>query len=328
MTAFGVAIPSIGAYAGPQVAADLVALCEELGYADVWFGDHVVVPAYAAAFTAPEWIDPLASCLVHLARTTRIRIGTDVLVLPYRHPALVAKLAASADLLTGGRLTLGVGVGYLKGEFRAVGAPRYEDRGAVTDEYLAAMRTLWEHAGEPVSFAGEHVAFDDVVFGPAPIQSPVPVWVGGNAPAALRRAARFGTGWHPLFPTPEQYAAARRRIVELRGSEDGFTFSMSCAVTRVLAAGETYQPATWADAVDVPDDFGYAPEVPLAGDRPRFVGTADQLVDDVRAYAAAGVEHVTLRFSAGGADAPPDDMADQLRRFAETVLPTTSTIRP
>ena len=310
---FGVAFPCIGPYAQPGVAAELVALCEDLGYADVWFGDHVLVPSYAAAFTSPEWLDPLASCLVHLARTSRIRFGTDVLVAPYRHPAVVAKLAATADVLTGGRLTLGFGVGYLKGEFAALGAS-YNDRGAVTDEHLAAMKALWESGGEPVSFTGRWVRFDDVVFGPALVQDPMPLWVGGNAPAAHRRAATYGTGWHPLFPTPTGYAEGRARILEHRGSADGFTFSMSCAVTRVLADGETFQPATWGDAADVPDDFGYAPAVPLAGSRPRFVGTIDELRDDVAAYAEAGVEHLTLRFSHG--ETSPDDMAEQLRRFA------------
>jgi len=319
---FGVAFPCIGAYADAQVASELVGLAEDLGYDDVWFGDHVLVPAYAAAFTAPEWLDPLASCIVHLARTTRLRVGTDVLVAPYRHPAVVAKLAASADLLTGGRLTLGFGVGYLRGEFTAVGAPPYAERGAATDEYLSALRLLWASGGEPVSFAGRYVSFDDVCFGPTPVQDPMPLWVGGNAPAALRRAATHGTGWHPLFPTPEAYAQGRQTILGLRGGADGFTFSLSCALTRLLEDGETFQPATWADSADVPDDFGYAPPVPLADDRrPRFVGTPSEVVDDVRAYAAAGVEHVTLRFSHGDPGSPPAVMADQMRRFAHAVLP-------
>jgi probable F420-dependent oxidoreductase len=311
----GVAFPCIGEYAAPGVAAGLVALCEELGYADVWFGDHVLVPSYAAAFTSPEWLDPLASCFVHLARTSRIRVGTDVLVAPYRHPAVVAKLAASADVLTGGRLTLGFGVGYLRGEFDALGAS-YDERGAQTDEHLAAMKALWESGGRPVSFAGRWVRFDDVVFGPEPVQSPVPLWVGGNVPAAHARAATYGTGWHPLFPTPEAYAAGRARIVELRGGADGFTFSMSAAITRVLEGDEAFVVSTWGDDAEVPADFGYAPPVPVADGRARFVGTLDQIAEDVATYEAAGVEHLVLRFAHGGPDVPPAAMAEQLRRFA------------
>jgi probable F420-dependent oxidoreductase len=315
---YGVALPCIGAYAEPGVAAALVERCEALGYESVWFGDHVLVPEYARAFTAPEWLDPLASCLVHLARTSRIRVGTDVLVAPYRHPAIVAKLATTADVLTGGRLTLGFGVGYLRGEFDALGAS-YDERGAQTDEHLAALELLWESGGEPVSFDGRWVRFEDVCFGPAPVQDPMPLWVGGNVPAAHRRAARFGTGWHPLFPTPESYAEGRRRIIEQRGSADGFTFSMSTAITRVLADGEVFQVATWADDVEVPPDFGYAPPVPSVDGRSRFVGTFELIADDVAAYEAVGVEHLVLRFAHGGPDVPPTMVHEQLERFAALV---------
>jgi probable F420-dependent oxidoreductase len=318
---FGIALPCIGEYARPGVAAELVGLAEDLGYESAWFGDHVLVPAYARHITSPEWLDPLASCIVHLARTSRIRCGTDVLVAPYRHPAIVAKLAATTDVLTGGRLTLGFGVGYLRGEFDAVGAPPYEQRGQATDEFLGAMQALWSSGGEPVSFAGRWVTFEDVCFGPDPVQSPVPVWVGGNVPAAHRRAARLGTGWHPLFPTPEAYAEGRARIVAERGGAEGFTFSMSCAITRVQDESEpVFRVGTWADDADVPDDFGYAPAVPAAEDgRARFVGTPAQLLEDVRAYEAVGVEHVALRFSHGDVRRRRRRVAEQLRRFAEAV---------
>jgi probable F420-dependent oxidoreductase len=311
---FGVALPCIGAYAEPGVAAEIVEHCEALGYESVWFGDHVLVPSYARAFTSPEWLDPLASCLVHLARTSGIRVGTDVLVAPYRHPAVVAKLATTADVLTGGRLTLGFGVGYLRGEFDALGAS-YDERGAQTDEHLAALRALWASGGDPVSFDGRWVRFEDVCFGPQPVQDPMPLWVGGNVPAAHRRAARFGTGWHPLFPTPESYAEGRARILDVRGSADGFTFSMSAAITRVLADGEVLEVTTWADDAEIPPDFGYAPPVPTAGDRPRFVGTLDQIAADVADYEAVGVEHLVLRFAHGGPDVTPDLMHEQLERF-------------
>jgi alkanesulfonate monooxygenase SsuD/methylene tetrahydromethanopterin reductase-like flavin-dependent oxidoreductase (luciferase family) len=147
----------------------------------------------------------------------------------------------------------------------------------------------------------------------------MPLWVGGHVPAAHRRAARFGTGWHPLFPTPESYAEGRRRIIEQRGSADRFTFSMSSAITRVLADGEVFQVATWADDVEVPPDFGYAPPVPSVDGRSRFVGTLEQIADDVAAYEAVGVEHLVLRFAHGGPDVPPTMVHEQLERFAALV---------
>ena len=326
MISFGFVVPSFGPFIAPEAMADVVVEAEELGYADVWFGDHLAVPGYAAHLTPPDWIEPLAACALALGRTRRLRVGTDVLVLPYRNPLVLAKEAATLHHLTGGRLVLGVGVGYLRGEFAALGAD-HARRGAVTDEYLDVLDLLWSSDGEPVSHHGTHVSFDDVCAGPRPEGGRVPVWVGGNAPPALRRAARAGNGWHPLFPTPEQYAASRRVILDERaalGLDGPFTFSLSCAATGLVsAAPDRYETHTWAD---VPPDFHYAPPAPEADDgRPRFVGTPDQVADDLAAYEAAGVDHVTLRFANGGPGVGVDELLGQARWFADEVAPRFST---
>jgi probable F420-dependent oxidoreductase len=324
---FGVVVPAFGPLAARAAFNDAVDTIEGLGFDDVWFGDHVAVPSYAAHLTRPEWLEPLSACMLALGRTSRLRAGTDVLVLPYRDPLLVAKMASTADVLSGGRLVLGIGVGYLKGEFEALGAD-YGRRGAVTDEYLTAMRALWGSAGAPTSFDTEFVRFNDVCMGPPPTTGQVPVWVGGNARGALRRAALMGDGWHPLFPTPDRYRSGRDAIVAWRGSADRFVFSISLAVTRVLQTGETYTPRSWGEEADIPEDFGYSPPVPLADDgRPRFVGHPDQLAADVEAYAAAGVEHFTLRFSVGD-DVGVADYFDQLQRFADHVMARFSVSSP
>lgn len=322
MTSFGFALPAFGAFAAPSVMADLVEAGEELGFDDVWFGDHVAIPAYAAHITPPSWLEPFAATCLALGRTRRIRVGTDVLVLPYRHPLVLAKAAATAHHLSGGRLLLGVGVGYLKGEFAALGES-YDDRGATTDEALEILDRLWSSDGSPVAHRGARWSFDDVCFGPHPEAGRVPVWVGGNAPAARRRAACWGDGWHPLFPTPEQYAVGRAEILRARadrGAVGDYTFSFSCAATELMST----VPDTWDTHVweGVPDDFGYAPPPPRddAG-RPRFSGTPDDVAGDVAAYAAAGVDHVTLRFANGGPDVGPDEVLGQLRWFAAEVLP-------
>jgi probable F420-dependent oxidoreductase len=314
-TEFGVVVPATGPVAG--AFGEVVDAVEDLGFADVWFGDHVAVPRYASHLIDPAWLEPLTCCASALARRSRVRAGTDVLVVPYRHPALVAKMAATLDALSGGRFVLGAGVGYLKGEFAALGAD-YEGRGVRCDEYLTAMRALWAADGEPVSHAGETVCFEDVAVGPT---CRVPVWVGGNGGAALRRAAALGDGWHPLFPTPAGYSAGRERICGLRGGADGFTFSISLASTRVLERGAVFAPVSWADTVDVPCDFGYAPPIPVAEDgRARFVGDPDEVAADVAVYVDAGVEHFTLRFSAGDADGSVDDFLIQMARFATEVM--------
>jgi probable F420-dependent oxidoreductase len=315
---FGVVVPAFGPLASRGAFNDAVDAIEGLGFDDVWFGDHVAVPSYAAHVTRPEWLEPLSACLLALGRTSRLRAGTDVLVLPYRNPLLVAKMAATADALTGGRLVLGIGVGYLKGEFAALGAD-YGRRGPTTDHYLRAMRALWGSAGTPISFDSEGISFEDVCMGPPPTTGQVPVWVGGNARAAVHRAALMGDGWHPLFPTPALYRVGRDAIAALRGSVEGFTFSMSLAVTRVLDVGETSTPRAWGDDSDIPEDFGYSPPIPVTPDgRPRFVGNPDQLAADVEDYLEAGVRHFTLRFSAGTEGVA--DYFGQLQRFADQVM--------
>ena len=316
---FGVVLPAFGPLTSLGAFNDAVDTIEGLGFDDIWFGDHIAVPSYAAHVTRPEWLEPLSACMLALGRTTRLRAGTDVLVLPYRNPLLVAKMAATTDALTGGRLVLGIGVGYLKGEFAALGAD-YGRRGPMTDQYLQAMRVLWGSAGTPVSFDSEFVSFADVCMGPSPTTGQVPVWVGGNAAAALRRAALMGDGWHPLFPSPDLYRSGRDAIVASRGSAEGFTFSISLAATRVLDVGESYTPHTWGDDAAIPEDFGYSPPIPTTADgRPRFVGDPDQVAADIEDYVDAGVRHFTLRFSAGG-DVGVSDYFHQLQRFAGQVM--------
>jgi probable F420-dependent oxidoreductase len=301
-----------------------VQAAEDLGYEAVWFGDHIVVPEYAGHLLAPDWYDPLSCMLVGAGATRRIRLGSDVLVLPYRDPVALSQLLAGADRLCDGRLTLGVGVGYVSGEFAALGVP-YATRGAMTDEYLRVLRLLWDSRG-PASFSGRWVRFDDVHASPPPLQDPFPLWVGGNGPAGRRRAARLGSGWHPLFPTPDDYASGRADIEATRrgaGIEEPFTWSLSTAMVRVLLDGERAAGFTgYAGQADIPAEFGYAPAPPTApSGRLRFVGTPAEVAGDLDEYGRAGAEHVTLRFWVGAEGFGVDELVDQLRRFADHVRP-------
>jgi probable F420-dependent oxidoreductase len=262
--------------------------------------------------------------ILGMGLTSRLSFGTDVLVAPYRNPILLAKMAATASELSSGRLTLGLGVGFLRGEFEALGAP-FVQRGAVTDEYLKVMRLLFEGRG-PLSYQGEWVSFDDVYFGPIPARPP-PLLVGGNHDRALERAARLGDGWHPLFTSPELYARGRARINQIREREGltsrPFTFSYSCAQTRLLAPGER-PPPPFSQKVQAPSDYEYIPETSRAPDgRQRFIGTADQLRDDIAAFAAAGVEQIVLRFAMPHDPVVTvDRISEHWRAFSEQVLPT------
>ena len=294
---FGIAVPSYGEHAHGAAVRDLLLATEELGYASAWFPDHIAVPREAAGpALSPPFFEPLSSCAFGLAATDRIVLGTDILVGPYRHPLLVAAMAATMGHLAGNRLVLGVGIGYLRGEFAVLDVGPYEERAARTEEFLRVLRAPPE---------------DNVVL-TAP--EPVPVWVGGNGSPAERRAALLGDGWHPLWTSSDAYAAARRRILALRaeaGLDGPFTFSYSCMATGLLDKSRTWAPP--APRAPVGSEFRYQPEAWVAeGNRPRFVGTPDEVGADFRLLEEAGVDHVVLRF--GTTDTRP------LERFAAEVM--------
>lgn len=196
------------ASADPAAAAAFVRLVEDLGCESVWAVEHVVVPAaYAPVYPYdPSGVmslgpgddvpDPLHWLTFAAAHTTTLKLGVAMLILPLHHPVHLAKRLSTIDRLSGGRLLAGVGVGWLREEYDALGVP-FEARGRRADEYLAAMRALWTDA--PATFDGEFAAFRDVHSTPRPVRpAGVPVVVGGHSPAAARRAARYGDGFYPL----------------------------------------------------------------------------------------------------------------------------------
>lgn len=193
--------------------ADTVAmaqLAEELGFDSVWAGEHVVVPSPRVAPSPMEPEDPILDPLVHLAfvaaATEQLLLGTGIIILPQRNPLVLAKQAASLDVLSGGRLLLGLGAGYLEPEMTALGVPM-DDRGTRTDDHLAAMRAIWTQPG-PVAHHGPYVDFAGVDAHPRPVTPGGPrIVVGGHSPAAYRRAVAHGHGWYGFALTPEISAA-------------------------------------------------------------------------------------------------------------------------
>jgi probable F420-dependent oxidoreductase len=180
---------------GPAQLLEAARAAEQGGFAWVSCSDHVAVPASRAAAMGATWYDAGTTLAFVAGATSRVGLLTHVLVLPYRHPLVVAKQYGTLDHLSGGRLILGVGTGHLKPEFRVLGAD-FDRRGRVSDEYLRAVTAAW--TSEVAHFAGETVAFRDVVVSPRVARRPrPPVWVGGNSRAAVRRAARLGDGWVP-----------------------------------------------------------------------------------------------------------------------------------
>jgi probable F420-dependent oxidoreductase len=200
----------------PDTLVRRARLAEEVGFESLWVGDHIALPAEL------DGEQPRLEVVVavsHLAAvTTRVRLGFGVIVLPQRQPVLLAKQLSSIDVLAKGRLTVGIGVGYVAPELGAMGVS-LADRGARTDEYLAAMRTLWT---EPVpSFEGRFVAFDGVFQRPQPVQRPhPPIVVGGHSAAAHRRAVTTGNGWYGVYLDLERTAEALAGLREVAAGCD------------------------------------------------------------------------------------------------------------
>jgi probable F420-dependent oxidoreductase len=217
---------------------------ERAGFAWVSCSDHVAVPASRASSMGATWYDAGSTLAFVAGATSRIRLLSHVLVLPYRHPLLVAKQYGTLDHLSGGRVILGVGSGHLKPEFKVLGAD-FDGRGVVSDEYIAAIVAAW--TGEVAAFEGTTVAFRDVMVSPRVAQRPrPPIWVGGNSAAAVRRAALHGDGWVPWELTPETCTAAVERARKLRaaaGRSDAFEVVAPLAAPPDVAARDVIAAA-------------------------------------------------------------------------------------
>ena len=188
--------------AGPDDVVRIAQRAEELGYDWVAAPHHMLMVNELLDSMGPRWPEPLTALAFLAGATKRIRLLTHVLVVPYYHPIVLAKMVAVLDHLSKGRLILGIGSGYIEREFQALGVPMRE-RGARTDEYLRAMKELW--TSDTPTFHGKYVSFDHISFEPRPAQRPhPPIWVGGHVPAVLRRAAELGDGWMPFMLSKEE----------------------------------------------------------------------------------------------------------------------------
>src|SRR5881409_664451 len=281
---FGFSLPGRGPLAGAETILKLATKAESLRFSSLFVTDHVVLPASMARSTYPysttgqlpggaaqDYLEPLVT-MGWLARvTSRIRLGTSVLVVPYRNPVLVAKMLATIDRLSGGRVILGAGVGWLREEFEALAAPPFEARGAVTDEYLGLMRAAW--TTDPVTFEGRYYSVRAVHALPKPAQRRgIPIWIGGHTDAAVRRAARLGDGWHPIILRPPGllmpagYAARVRQLKE-------------------WAKDAGRDPEKITLTIRVPMEVRTRRMKAPTGERPLFQGSADEVAGGARAYA-------------------------------------------
>jgi probable F420-dependent oxidoreductase len=277
---FGVTIPNNWGIEDPQQVLAFGPLAEELGYDSVWVMDHIFNNGYIRErLDGKPYYNPLAT-LSYLAATTKnVLLGTSVLVLPYHNPIELAKYTATLDQISGGRVTLGVGVGAMTEEFNALGISM-KRRGSLTNECIAIMKELWTN--EDPSYHSRRWNFSNLKFSPKPLQKPhIPIWVGGASPGALQRAATMGDGWHPSGVVAEDYSISRRNIQEL-----------------AVAAGRDPESLTWSARVEV--EAHGAPSSDRAATRARISGSnVDQMIAGIAAYQTAGVEHVIFALNTG-----------------------------
>jgi probable F420-dependent oxidoreductase len=296
---FGICIPHYGKPIDVLKILDTVRQAEELAFDSVWVTDHILVPQTLEIIYRDHMLEPLA-LLSHVAAITRrVKIGTSVIILPYRNPIVVAKMLATIDQLSAGRLIFGAAVGWMEPEFAALGAP-FDERGAFSDECLRLMKALWTQ--EKVSFEGRYFSFSDMQASPRPIQRPhPPIWVGGNSARARRRVAEYGDGWHATAMPLEGLKAGIADVVAKwarrgRTAEPVFSVRIPCAIEGVSQ-----------DVLHYPARPG----------RDRLAGSISAIVDRLGAYQELGIRHLALEMSTQSHAAT----CASLEAFATRIMP-------
>jgi probable F420-dependent oxidoreductase len=312
---FGIHIGTRGCLTTRENLTAVATKAEAQGYATIGVADHLIVPVHTDVrypYTADgvwpgaptgECLDVIATLAFLAGITQKVKLLTSVLVVPHRPAVLTAKLLTTADVLSGGRLITGIGSGWMKEEFAALQTPPFEARGAVTDEFIAAWKSLW--IDDRPAMNGTHVRFDNVVFRPLNASRPhPPIWVGGESAPALRRAAKVGDGWYPvsnnaqiLLDSPGKLAEGIARLHKAceKIGRDPATLDIAYV---------WFKPPSWT-AIKAPD-----------GSRQPFTGSAADMQQDAAAFAAVGVHHLIIYAQQPTIEAT----LDVQQRFAEDVV--------
>jgi probable F420-dependent oxidoreductase len=293
---FGFNLPTRGPLANRESMLALAKRGEELGYTYLALPDHIVIPRaigslypYSAsrkmgAVGDGDCLETLTVMSFLAAATSKMRLLSSVLVVPHRPAVFTAKALATLDVLSQGRVIVGIGAGWMEEEFRAIGAPPFSERGKVTDEYLRAFKTLW--TDDNPRFQGKYVQFDNVSFLPKPVQKPhPPIWVGGESPAALRRTAELGDAWYPIGSNPEFPLNTAER------------FSQGIARLHDAARKAGRDPASirltyWASWYKEGQTLNVD-----NGQRQVFTGSDDDVVRDIKDFGALGVKDLLFTFA-------------------------------
>ena len=285
---FGLHLAASGPGAEPENLIEFTQRAEALGFYCVTVADHIVIPRNISSpypYTldgqyrgAGHHLEQMTVMSFLAGATRRIRLVASVMIAPYRHPVVAAKALATLDFLSQGRVILGLGVGWMKEEFELLGAPRFEARGRVTDEYIKAFKELWTK--ENPAFRGDYCNFSALTFLPKPVQKPhIPIWIGGHSRHALRRAAELGDGWHPIGGVPTAPL-----------EPDDLAAKLSLLAQYARAVGRDPKEIRIAFKASLYD----RDKASRAGRRRRFTGGAEDIVADAREYRSAGVDYLIL----------------------------------
>jgi probable F420-dependent oxidoreductase len=275
----GICLPHYGRPIEIPRILEVARRAEERGLDSVWVTDHVIVPTQTNVIYREDMLDPLAVLPWLAGVTHRIALGTSVVILPYRSPIPVAKLLASVDVLSGGRLIVGAAIGWLEGEFDALGVP-FKERVSRSEEALELFRTLWTH--EHPEIETKRHRLHDVTVSPMPLQKPrPPLYVGGNSEGALRRVARLGDGWHATATSVEAFgqgAETVRRFWKDAGREGEPALSLRIPIL--------------IDGV-----HRAAVDMDLIRGRHVIGGSVATIVEELRGFQALGCQHIALEVS-------------------------------
>lgn len=313
---FGFDIPTRGPLASPEMITAIAQKGEALGFGTAYVNDHIVVPRDIASrypySEAGDWpggrfgeaMDILSMLAFLASATSSVRLLTSVMVVPYRHPVVTAKMIATIDVLSNGRITIGCGAGWMEEEFVAVGAPPFADRGKSTDEYLKIFREIW--TSEVPAYEGAYASFSNIAAEPQPRQSPLPIWIGGESRPALRRTAALGDGWYPIGYNPRFPLDTLSR------------FKARLAVLHTEAEAIGRDPKSIALAYNSTWFTGPSEPVDVEGERRLFTGDIDCVRADLASLSELGVDSFMFRFT-GATMAATEDA---LTAFAETYIRT------
>ena len=303
---------------GPLIESDsfvsIISEGEALGFDYVTISDHIMVPRNLEskypytdsgefpAGTQAAWLDQLGATAFIAAMTNKLRFVLSVMVVPYRPAVLTAKLLSTIDHLSKGRLTVGIGVGWCEEEFNVLNAAPFDDRGNVTDEWMAACQELW--TADFPRFDGKYVKFDDVTFNPKPPQTPIPIWVGGESGPALRRTARYAHGWYPVGTNPQFPMNTVSR------------FKKQLARFHGVCEKAGRDPKEIQIALRVLAGPGGKPRAAIDGEAEMFSGGDADWVGDLQVLRDLGVSAVDVRLFRR----TPEETVDTMRRFRDGVL--------